>query len=761
MSRRRHVARAELVLSRSDRFPLKMVGLRPDPLRDLVMAIGSVDHDDGESAEVVVDVLPVTPAERRRWARGSAPGGRGTGMSGLAGQFADGFGISHGAGRNQRPTRSGLQRFEDKAIERKTIPASTAFWVQVLCRTESFEPGRSEALLQQLLAGFDVFTGENGWRSAGRRVGGVFIGGSDSWWHRRMFDQRFDTGEFKPRKRQILTATELAGVLKPPTASCPDQYVARTAGVIPPPPRRLLTWKEGGKDLLPLGIVSTPKGERPIAVRLSETQFAYNSGRSGYGKTQSALGRFIAIAEAGHGAMYLDPHGDAIDRAKHYLGHLGDRVEEINLAADPTHLQAGWNPISMEGLAPHQIETKVSAVVDSFASALNWGEINNRALTLTTMAVQSLCELSVKLPDEVSPTLFQITSILADDAWRDAVVPHLSTPAQDFWRTRFPKLSSDAITPVTNLIDRLRSSPTVAALFGSSRSTYDIRRSMDDGRIVLWSTAGTGAWATLVNCFITYDLFRAAMSRRSLAEADRRPFFAFIDELQRVSGTGSGSAGESVARALEEARKMGLKLMLMSQQPTRLARPTLEAIFTNRSHLLSHVVSAESAKQITKEWGGQIDADTLTRLPKYHFIAQVTLDGELTTPFLVRGFDLDELWAHRYRDDVTDLDRAVDANLHRRPVGEVLAELNTLDDRIIDALDGLSPRDGGGRDRFDELHATFDNSSRASGHSTAFESPRFDPGDLDEANQLADRSDDGPFDDDAGGVVTPLFSPKP
>ena len=61
-----------------------------------------------------------------------------------------------------------------------------------------------------------------------------------------------------------------------------------------------------------------------------------------------------------------------------------------------------------------------------------------------------------------------------------------------YWSLRFPKLSPEAITPVTNLIDRLRSSANVAALFGSSRSTYDVRRAMDQGLVVLACPAGTG-----------------------------------------------------------------------------------------------------------------------------------------------------------------------------------------------------------------------------------------------------------------------------
>ena len=229
----------------------------------------------------------------------------------------------------------------------------------------------------------------------------------------------------------------------------------------------------------------------------------------------------MAIARAGHGAMYLDPHGDAIDLVKHYLGDVAERVEEINLGADPDQLQAGWNPISMAGLGRYDIESKVSAVVDSFAAALNWGEINNRALTLTTMAVQSLCELALQVPDDIAPTIFQITTLLADEEWRTSVVPFLSPPAQAFWTTRFPKLSADAITPVTNLIDRLRSSPTVAASVGLI--AVHLRRAPLDGR----------------------RPHRAVVDRRHRGLGDTRQLLRHLRPVQRATGPSSSGACSS------------------------------------------------------------------------------------------------------------------------------------------------------------------------------------------------------------------------
>jgi hypothetical protein len=729
--RRSFVGRAELVLARDHRFPLRDVPITPDPMTGLLRAIAEGRSDLGESVEVVVDLLAVNAGARRRWRHDVAEEARkkmgGSGRSGVSqllwgdggassalfgsqvrgavtpslGQrrggvvdsllFGPGGGSSAGgAGRASRRVDSRSleaigERQELRMVAEKVIGTDPLFELQVLVRTESEIAGREAALLQNVIAGFEVWAGENYFRVAGVRVGPMFFG-SDSVWRRRWFDRRWETGLHGGRKKQWVTATEIAGLLKPPTKHCSVQAVLRTGGVLPPPPK-LPSYEVvdgmGPSDLLPLGIVSYDGVDKPVAVRLRETMFLYNSGRAAFGKTSSAISRFIGLARSGEGCMFLDPHADAVAKLKEFLGGEADRIWEINLGDSEAKLQAAWNPFSMEGLSRRHVEAKVSAVVDSFASALNWGEVNNRALTLTTMTAQALCELALVLPPELAPTIFQMSTMLSNEDWRLSVLSHVSAPVRDFFTDRFPKLAADAITPVTNLIDRIRASDTVAALLGSPKSTYDIRKAMDDGKIVLWSTAGTGAWSTLVTCFITYDLFRAAMSRSDVPMEKRRPFWAFIDELQRISGKGSGSAGESVARALEESRKMGLRLLLMSQRPGRLAQPTIDSILTNRSHLLSHIVDADSAKTLAREFGAGCDPNVFTSLPKYHFVAQVTHDDALSTPFLVRGFNPDELWADIRDVNTKPIDVAINKNLSRQPVRQTLRALANHDENIV------------------------------------------------------------------------------
>jgi len=68
----------------------------------------------------------------------------------------------------------------------------------------------------------------------------------------------------------------------------------------------------------------------------------------------------------------------------------------------------------------------------------------------------------------------------------------------------------------------------------------------------------------------------------------------------------------------------------------------------------------------------------------------------VSDPFLVRGFDVSQLWAEVHQPEgVPELDAAIDVNLARRSTDEVLADLDTLDERIAEHLTGSGPAASG------------------------------------------------------------------
>jgi hypothetical protein len=108
-------------------------------------------------------------------------------------------------------------------------------------------------------------------------------------------------------------------------------------------------------------------------------------------------------------------------------------------------------------------------------------------------------------------------------------------------------LPDEAITPVTNLIDRLRTSTPVAGLLGSSQSSYRIREAMDQGKIVLACPGSGTTRDRLIANFLVYDLLHAAIGRAELPPQDRREFYVFLDEVQTYDGASRGNLAALLA----------------------------------------------------------------------------------------------------------------------------------------------------------------------------------------------------------------------
>lgn len=687
-----HVARAELVLARSPQFPLKALPVRPDdPLQSLANALGDVRPDLGEAVDVCVDLVPLTPARIRHVSRKYQPSGRSAGGA----LHAVGEGLAEVVGEFI-PTARGQGRFSSRQPARKPVPQNKfltdepVFAIQVLLRCVSEIPGRAEAHLRSVIGAFDVYRGENYWRLRGVRFLGRHLG-ADLPVVRWLFDRRFATGLAKPRPGSLVTAGEIAALLKPPSGRCLSPVIARSWGWVLPAPREVPTYRPGA-GLVRLGYVTDVNGEeRLVGIPMRELLFSARFGKAGFGKTEQALAQAIEIARAGGGVWFLDPHADGWQRAKPYLSdpQLRNRLWEINLDVRGRGKRLpGWNPLSMQGFGETDIEDRVDAVVTSFAAALSWGDAAPRAKSILTKACEALCYVAMKVPPECAPTIFQIPTLLDDADWREQILPCLRPSVRRYWTDSFTRLTPDATTVVTNIINRLRTSPTLSAFLGSSVTTYEVRKAMDAGRIVFVCTSGAGETSKLITSFMIYDLFRAGRSRANTPVEKRRRFDAFIDELAAVDGAAKGY----VAAILEQMRKFQVRLHVMNQMPDRLAAETRRALLQNQSLLMSSAAAIDGARTVAREFAGLVQPATITELEQFHHVVTVTLGGQRTTPFKIRGLHVDDEFAEHFHPEWNDkVDECLDRNLQRRSIGEVLDELETLDERIISALRGGGP----------------------------------------------------------------------
>ncbi|HMJ74013.1 MAG TPA: hypothetical protein VK471_11705 [Solirubrobacterales bacterium] len=682
----RALLRTELVLDRPSVEPLARLAPKPDPLQPFAAAIGRL-HSEGEAASVCVDLLPTSGFRARRLRRRLRREARR-----IHGERRDWAALLNGDERRRGrpdPEEQVERRGAVQAVDAKLRDSGELFEAQILLRCEAPTSGLAKVAMSSLLAAFRPLADRNRLRASGLLIPGLAFIGSDFPLRRRGFDRRFATGFFRPAKKTILTARELAGFLKPPTVHCGPRNILRSGALLAPPPD-LPTFEAGNPELIPLGRVRDETGERVVAVRVADTFSSYIAGRSRFGKTETAIAQFVHLVRSGHGGLFLDPHGDALGRIDPYLDEPGvaERVVRIDLGpgSSPAALP-GWNLFDLRGARDRNVEGRVEAIVDAFASAMEWGERSTRAINLTTQAAAALASVAAVVPTELTPTIFQIPTILSDPEWRQAVLPILPRSSRRFWTGRFPLLAADAITPITNMVDRLRASTPIATFLGQSRCTFEPRRAMDERQIVLVCPGTGGTRERAVANLIAFGLLHAGRSRADTPPAKRRLFWPFFDEAQSYDG----GASDSLAGLVEQCPKFGVRATFLNQNPERLSGTTLNALTTNRSHSLVSGLNSHAAALLTKEWGGQPSPAAITRLERFRFIAQVTFKGSLSDPFALGGVRVEDVAEVAGR-------RECEGRQHgegpRRAATEVAAHLDSLDDRILAAL-----RSGGAKGR--------------------------------------------------------------
>jgi hypothetical protein len=211
--RRKPELNAELKLAGPPYEPLKehlIVGA--DPLQPFARTFERLSDELEERATICVDLRAV-PNARARWIRqfwlGKASGGV------VKGELAEPE-TTQGLPVGQVVTR----RQDTSRLNDKLNPRAVLFEVQILIHTESLDPARPVEIFRSFLTAFQQWKGANELTVHGQLVTLIghdvrFFGADAFAWRRWWFWYRLQHGMFWPASPGLVTAWELAGLLKP------------------------------------------------------------------------------------------------------------------------------------------------------------------------------------------------------------------------------------------------------------------------------------------------------------------------------------------------------------------------------------------------------------------------------------------------------------------------------------------------------------------------------------------------------------------
>jgi len=366
-------------------------------------------------------------------------------------------------------------------------------------------------------------------------------------------------------------------------------------------------------------------------------------GKSGVGKTTLMRNMIFADLQNGNGITVVDPHGSLIEDV---LGCVPRHRTNDVIYLDPAHPDRVIGLNVLDSVNYQQRSLVVSSIISILRNLhpLNWGPRTEYILEHCVYAL-----LEQKQP----VTLAALPRLLVDETYRRNIVKNVTDPAIrsffTFYEQQNEKLREESIAPLLNKVSKFVTNPLLRAVIGQVKSSFDFRWLMDSGKILLCNLS-KGALgedlSSLLGSLVVTKLALSSLSRQDTPEAERRPHFLYIDEVQNFSH------GMPLPTILAESRKYALGLTIATQTLSQLPPESIASVFGNCGTIGAFRVSANDAKEIVREFAASgegprlaeqmsdviLPTEELQNLPDYALYVRTIRANKPEEPFLVHAF---------------------------------------------------------------------------------------------------------------------------
>ncbi len=360
------------------------------------------------------------------------------------------------------------------------------------------------------------------------------------------------------------------------------------------------------------------------------TRHMYVIGKTGMGKSNLLESLAIQDIQNGNGLAFLDPHGKSADLLLEYIPK--ERINDVVYFA-PFDMEYPVSFNVMEDVGAERRHLVSSGLMSAFKKI--WVDAWSARMEYI------LGNIMLALLEYPGSTLIGVNRMLADKNFRTKVVENITDPSvRSFWVDEYAKytekFAAEAAPAIQNKVGQFVANPLVRNIIGQPKSTFDIRKIMDEKKILIinLSKGRVGeSNANLLGSMLITKIYLAAMSRADLDEAGLKAvpnFYLYVDEFQSF-------ANESFADILSEARKYKLNLTIAHQYIEQMSEEVRAAVFGNVGTMITFRVGAYDAEVLEKEFAPQFTATDIVSLQKYQMYLKLMIDGVSSQPFSATG----------------------------------------------------------------------------------------------------------------------------
>ncbi len=383
--------------------------------------------------------------------------------------------------------------------------------------------------------------------------------------------------------------------------------------------------------------------KRPIHIEVRDRmRHMYIIGKTGVGKSELLKEMIKQDIEAGRGVCVIDPHGDLIEDTLRYIPP--ERAEDVILF-DPAETSRPMGLNLLEVQTEEQKHFITSAIINLMYKLYD----PQRTGIIGPRFEHAVRNAMLTIMSEPGTTFIEIVRVMTDQKYVQELLPKVQDPiVRRYWTDQIAQTSdfhkSEVLDYIVSKFGRFVTNKMMRNIIGQSKSSFDFRDVMDNGKILLinLSKGKLGEEnSTFLGLLIIPKILAAAMSRVDTPEENRRDFFLYVDEFQNF-------ATPDFAVILSEARKYHLSLTVANQFIGQMDEEVKNAIFGNVGTQIAFRLGVTDAAYMQREFQPRFSESDLINIERFHAYMKTIVNNEPVEPFSVdMTKDISKLKAER------------------------------------------------------------------------------------------------------------------
>ncbi|OGE26644.1 hypothetical protein A3C26_04580 [Candidatus Daviesbacteria bacterium RIFCSPHIGHO2_02_FULL_39_12] len=353
----------------------------------------------------------------------------------------------------------------------------------------------------------------------------------------------------------------------------------------------------------------------------------YIIGRTGTGKSELLKSMMLQDILSGKGLCFIDPHGDAAEEMLELIPP--QRAEDV-IYFDPSDIARPFGLNMLEAYTEEQKHFVVASIIGLMYKLFD----PNKTGIIGPRFEHGVRNAMLTAMSKQGATFVEVMRIMTDAEFVKELLPLVSDPVvKRYWTDQIAQTTdfhkSEVLDYTVSKFGRFVTNKMMRNIIGQSKSAFDLRKVMDEGKILIMNLSKGRIGeenSNFLGLILVPKILAAAMSRTNMPMEQRRDFYLYVDEFQNF-------ATDTFADILSEARKYRLNLVVANQFIGQIGEDLKNAVFGNVGTVIAFRVGVTDANYLQHEFSPTFTEQDLVNIESPHVYIKTIVSGEPMVPF--------------------------------------------------------------------------------------------------------------------------------